>query len=92
MIKTIKHKGLKKFYESGVTSGIQAKHQKKLRQQLTALESAYEIEDMDLPGYKLHPLQGDRADFWSIAVSGNWRLTFTFSDGNVYVLDYKDYH
>jgi toxin HigB-1 len=92
MIKTIKHKGLKKFYESGVTSGIQAKHQKKLRQQLTALESAYEIEDMDLPGYKLHPLQGDRADFWSISVSGNWRLTFTFSDGNVYVLDYEDYH
>ncbi|MEM8809686.1 MAG: type II toxin-antitoxin system RelE/ParE family toxin [Cyanobacteria bacterium P01_G01_bin.38] len=92
MIKTIKHKGLRKFFESGSTAGIQAEHKNKLRQQLTALESAQEIGDMDLPGYKLHPLKGDRAQTWAISVSGNWRLTFEFSDGNVYGLNYEDYH
>ena len=60
--------------------------------QLTALETAQTITDMDIPGYRLHPLKGTRKGEWAISVSGNWRLTFRFEAGNVYLLDYEDYH
>ena len=92
MIKTFKHKGLRLYYETGSTRGIQAKHADRLRMQLAAMDSALEIADLDIPGYKLHPLKGDRKGVWSISVSGNWRLTFEFRDGHVYLLDYEDYH
>ena len=92
MIKSFSHKGLRKLFESGSTSGIQASHAKRLRMQLAALDTAQTIDDMDLPGFRLHPLKGNLAGRWSITVSGNWRLTFEFRDGNAYVLDYEDYH
>jgi proteic killer suppression protein len=60
--------------------------------QLAALDSAQTIDDMAIPGFRLHPLKGDRAGRWSITVSGNWRVTFEFRDGNAYVLDCEDYH
>ena len=92
MIKSFKHKGLRLFYETGSTKGIQAKHSEKLRMQLAALDTAVEIDDLDIPGYQLHPLKGNRKGSWAISVSGNWRLTFEFTDGNVYFLNYEDYH
>jgi len=92
MIKSFKHKGLEKFYESGSTKGIQANHAKKLRMQLAALDTAQSIEDMDIPGYRLHQLTGDRRSTWAITVNANWRLTFEFEEGNVYILNYEDYH
>jgi proteic killer suppression protein len=92
MIKSFKHKGLQIYFETGSTKGIQASHSKKLRMQLAALDTAHSIDDMDIPGYRLHPLKGERKGLWSISVSGNWRLSFEFADGNVYVLDYEDYH
>jgi proteic killer suppression protein len=92
MIKSFKHKGLEKFYLKGATSGIQAKHSKKLRFQLAALDSARYIEDIDLPGYRLYALKGSLEGIWSIKVSANWRLTFEFTDGNDYSLNYEDYH
>ena len=92
MIKSFKHKGLRVYYEKGSLKGIQASHSKKLRMQLAALDTACSIDDIDIPGYNLHPLKGDRKGLWSISVSGNWRLTFEFTDGNVFVLDYEDYH
>jgi toxin HigB-1 len=92
MIKSFKHKGLEKFYQSGSTRGIQAKHAKKLRMQLAALDTAQSIDDMDIPGYRLHQLTGDRRGIWSITVNANWRLSFEFEDGNVYILNYEDYH
>jgi proteic killer suppression protein len=92
MIKSFQHKGLRLYYETGGTKGIQAKHAEKLRMQLVALDTAFEIDDLDIPGYKLHPLKGDRKGTWSISVSGNWRLTFEFVDGNAYLLNYEDYH
>ena len=92
MIKSFKHKGLERFYKSGSTRGIQANHAKKLRMQLAALDTAQTIDDIDIPGYRLHPLNGNRSGFWSISVNGNWRLTFEFSDGNIYILNYEDYH
>ena len=92
MIKSFKHKGLEKFYLKGSKAGVQAKHTKKLRFQLAALDTAQQIDDLDLPGYRLHPLKGQRDGIWSITVSANWRLTFKFTDSNVHVLDYEDYH
>ena len=92
MIKSFKHKGLEKYYDSGSTKGIQANHAKKLRMQLAALDTAQSIEDMDIPGYRLHQLTGDRKDIWTITVNANWRLTFEFEAGNVYILNYEDYH
>ncbi|MFT4630733.1 MAG: proteic killer suppression protein [Dinoroseobacter sp.] len=92
MIKSFKNKGLEKFYLKGSSAGIQAKHSKKLRFQLAALDSAQDIDDLELPGYRLHPLKGQSEGIWSITVSANWRLTFEFTDGNVYILEYEDYH
>jgi proteic killer suppression protein len=92
VIKSIRHKGLKRFFETGSTSGIQARHVSRLRLQLTALDTAQAIEDMDIPGYRLHPLKGKLKDRFSISVSGNWRLTFEFRDGDAYLVDYEDYH
>jgi len=60
--------------------------------QLIALDTAQEIDDMEIPGFRLHKLKGERTGQWSISVNGNWRLTFEFRDGNAYVLDYEDYH
>lgn len=60
--------------------------------QLAALETATTIDDMDIPGFRLHALRGEQASRWSIRVSGNWRLTFEFRDGDAHVLDYEDYH
>ncbi len=92
MIKSFRHKGLRKFFETGRTAGIQASHAKRLRMQLAALDTAQSIDDMDLPGFALHPLKGEMQGRWAVSVNGNWRLTFEFQDGNAYVLDYEDYH
>ena len=60
--------------------------------QFAALDTALVIGDLDIPGYRLHPLKGRAKNRWSIFVSGNWRLTFEFLDGDVHILDYEDYH
>jgi len=92
MIKSFNHKGLEKFFKTGNTAGIQSAHKKKLRIRLTALNTTTEIQDMDLPGFRLHPLKGKMEGLWAIDVSGNWRITFEFKDGNVFIVNYKDYH
>ncbi len=92
MIKSFRHKGLRRFYETGSTAGVQAGHAKRLRMQLAALDTAQSIEDMRIPGFASHPLKGEMRGRWAMSVNGNWRLTFEFQDGNAYVLDYEDYH
>ena len=92
MIKSFKHKGLKLFFETGRKTGIQAGHAKKLRMQLTAVDTAHTIDDINLPGFKLHQLSGNRFGVWSISVNANWRITFEFRDGHAYILNYEDYH
>lgn len=92
MIKSSRHKGLKRFYSTGRTAGIQGDHSKKLRMQLAALDTATSVQDMDIPGFRLHPLTGGDKGRWSIWVNGNWCMTFEFRDGNAYMLDYEDYH
>lgn len=63
-----------------------------MRTPVATRPSAQKIEDVNIPGYALHPLKGEQRGCWAISVSGNWRLTFEFKDGNDYVLDYEDYH
>jgi proteic killer suppression protein len=92
MIKTFKHKGLKQFFETGSARGIQPDHAKKLRMQLTAVNTAQTIEDMDISGYRLHRLKGEKKGIWSITVNGNWRITFEFREGNAFIVNYEDYH
>ena len=92
MIVSFKHKGLEEFYNTGSKRKIQASHASRLRLQLAALDTAHTIDDCDLPGYRLHKLKGDKKSLWSITVNGNWRLTFEFTDGNVHILNYEDYH
>ncbi|WP_288364045.1 type II toxin-antitoxin system RelE/ParE family toxin [uncultured Spongiibacter sp.] len=60
--------------------------------QLAALDTATSVEGMDIPGFRLHPLEGQDKGRWSIRVNGNWRMTFEFTDGSAYILDYEDYH
>jgi proteic killer suppression protein len=92
MIQSFRHKGLRKFFESGNAAGIQPHHSKRLRMLLAALDTALTVEDMDIAGFRLHPLKGSGRGRWSVWVNGNWRLTFEFKDGHAYVLDYEDYH
>jgi proteic killer suppression protein len=92
MIQSFRHKGLRRFYETGSLAGIQSHHAKRLRMQLAALDTAQVLEDMNIPGFRLHALKGEEKGRWSIWVNGNWRLTFEFRDGHAYVLDYEDYH
>ena len=56
------------------------------------MDTAYTVDDMNVPGWRLHSLKGELAGRWAITVNGNWRLTFEFREGNAYVLDYEDYH
>jgi proteic killer suppression protein len=91
-IKSFRHKGSRRFFETGSVAGLQPTHSKRHRMQLAALDTAQRIEDMNLPGFRLHPLRGTMDGRWAVTVNGNWRMTFEFRDGNAYVLDYEDYH
>ncbi|MFT6634909.1 type II toxin-antitoxin system RelE/ParE family toxin [Alcanivorax sp.] len=92
MIKSFRHKGLRALYEQGSTRGVQQNHASKLRRILTNLDVAESPEDMDLPGYKLHELQGNRGGIWSVKVNGNWRVTWRFEGKDVEIVNYEDYH
>lgn len=93
MIRTWRHKGLERFFATGSTRGIQAAHANKLRALLSALNAASGPNDMNVPAWRCHPLNGDLAGHWSVQVNGNWRLTFTFDqDGDAVLVDYQDYH
>ena len=92
MIKSFRHKGLQKFFFDGTKKGIQPKHAEKLADILDLLDATSEIEDMNFPGSDLHPLKGDLRGFWSVNVSGNWRIIFRFENGDAFDVDYVDYH
>ena len=92
MIASFRHKGLRKFFESGSRAGVQPAHATRLTMQLAALDTAHMVADMEIPGFRLHPLKGGSHGRWSIWVNGNWRITFEFENGNALVLDYEDTH
>ena len=83
---------MKKLFETGIVAGIQPQQELRLRRILALLETADSIEDMDLPGLNLHELKGNRKGTFAVQVSGNWRVTFQLSDGDVFDVDYEDYH
>jgi proteic killer suppression protein len=92
VIRSFRHKGIERFFKTGSVAGIQPKHAGKLRLQLFALENAKRPEDMNAPGWRLHRLHGGLEKHWAVDVSGNWRLTFTFSGEDAVLVDYQDYH
>ncbi|ODB85936.1 Killer protein [Candidatus Thiodiazotropha endoloripes] len=92
MIKSFKHTGLEKFFTTGSTAGIRPAHATKIRDRLMFLHTATCIEDMDIPGFRLHPLTGKLEGHWAIDVNRNWRIVFRFEDGDAYVVNYEDYH
>ena len=92
MILSFMHKGLEAFFLKGSKAGIQAAHAPKLGAMLRRLNAASKPQDMNLPGWRLHPLKGDLRGCWSVWVSGNWRLTFRFIGVDAELVDYQDYH
>ena len=92
MIRSFRHRGLMRLYERGDPSRIGADQLDRITLALADLDVASKPSDVDLPGYRLHPLRGDRKGSWSISISGNWRITFRFEDGDVYDVDLVDYH
>jgi len=92
VIKSFDHKGLEKFFYDGDKRGIQPAHAQKIADILDRLDASVTVQDMNYPGSNLHKLKGRLKGIWSVKVSGNWRITFKFIDGNAYVVDYKDYH
>ena len=92
MIRRFRHKGLKLLFEKGDRRKVQSDYADKIERILARLEEASEVGNMDLPGFRLHPLKGDFAGFWSVTVSGNWRLIFRFEGGHASDVDLIDYH
>lgn len=92
MIKSFEHKGLKAFFESGSKAGIQPHHAAKLARQLARLHASRSPDDMNMPGWRLHPLEGNLAEHFAVTVNGNWRLTFRFEGEDAVLVDYQDYH
>ena len=92
MIANFLHKGLREFYLTGKTTGVQANHQRKLQLILVRLEAISKPEDMNLPGFDFHKLIGDMKGCYSVSVNKNWRVTFKFDERNTYDVDYIDYH
>jgi proteic killer suppression protein len=92
MIGRIRHKGLKRLYEQKDAGAIGGDMRKRVVSILSTLATADSIEDVDGPGYRLHPLTGDRQGVWSVRVNANWRITFRFVNGAAYDVDLEDYH
>jgi toxin HigB-1 len=92
MIKRFRHSGLERFFRTGDASGINPQHAVRLRRLLTSLNASAGPSGMALPGYRLHPLKGDRKGEWAVSVSGNWRLVFEFEDEDAIGVDLVDYH
>jgi len=92
MIRSIRHKGLKRLYEDDDQRGVLAEHVVKLRDILARLDGARVVADMDMPGFRLHPLKGEFKGFWAVTVRANWRVIFRFADPDAFDVDYVDYH
>ena len=92
MIKSFRHAGLQAFFETGAKAGIRPEHAPRLNRILGVLDAASVIEQVNMPGFKLHKLAGNLGGFWSVTVNGNWRVIFRFDNGETELVDYLDYH
>ncbi len=91
MIERFRHAGIEKFFATGSKAGIQPAHANRLRLQLARLNVASVPSDMDVPGWRLHPLKAELKGHWAITVNANWRLTFAFEGDNARLVNYQDY-
>ena len=90
---SIRHRGLRLFFERGQVRGLPAQRVDRIRRILSAISDAESLDELaTLPGWRLHRLRGDRQGTWSISVTGNWRLTFRVEGGDIHDLDLEDYH
>jgi proteic killer suppression protein len=92
MIQSIRHKGLNRLYQNDDPRGVIQEHREKLRDILARLDVASTIDDMRIPGLRLHPLRGEFEGLWAVIVRANWRVIFRFTDGDAWDVDYLDYH
>ena len=92
MIRSFKHRGLKRLYENGDRSGIGADLIQRIENILAVLDASDTPRSLDLPGYRLHKLKGDRKGFWSVTVRANWRIVFRFESGDAFDVELIDYH
>ena len=92
MIQSFQHKGLARLYEKADHKGLSMDLVPKIKRILARLDIANGPEAMDLPGWRLHKLKGKLNDFYSVSVSGNWRIIFRFRGSNVIDVDLIDYH
>jgi proteic killer suppression protein len=92
MIRSFRHRGLKRLYERGDKSGIRADQVDTVERILTLLDSADTPQALALPRYRLHPLKGDLDGYWSVTVRANWRIIFRFEDGDAFDVELTDYH
>ncbi len=88
----IRHRGLRELAAYGRSAKVPPNRTRRLLEMLAVLRVASDPSEMDIPGYRLHPLRGDRAGFWSVRVTGNWRLVFRFEAGEAVDIDLVDYH
>jgi proteic killer suppression protein len=92
MIRTFKHRGLKRLFVRGERGKMDAGQLARIEDILARLDIAETADFLDLPGYHLHPLTGNLKGYWSVRVSGNWRIIFGLSDGDAFDVDLVDYH
>jgi len=92
MIRSFKHRGLKRLYERDDRSGIRGDLLDMVGDILARLDDAGTPQAMNLPGYRLHPLKGDLKGFWSVTVRANWRIVFRFEENDAFNVELIDYH
>ena len=92
MIRTFRHRGLKRLFQLGDPSKVRADQARRIADLLGHLDRAQHPSDLALPGYRLHALKGDLKGTWSATISGNWRITFRFDNGDAFAVDLVDYH
>jgi proteic killer suppression protein len=92
MIKSIQHKGVKLYHEEGKSSKLPAAHTNKIRRILTVLDAITSEDDIKKMGSGIHRLKRDLSGFWAVTISGNYRIIFRFESGDVFEIDYLDYH
>lgn len=92
MIVSFRHRGLRDLYRGRTARRVAPTHIRRLNRILTVLDQSDSIRAIDVPGFRFHRLSGQLSEYYSITVSGNWRVTFRFEDGHVYDVDYVDYH
>jgi proteic killer suppression protein len=92
MIESFRHKGLKRFFERDDPSRLPPEMVERIRDLLSVIDAARNIEDVDLPSFRLHPLKGNRKGEWAVTARANWRIVFRFEEGQAFDVDFLDYH